>query len=156
MVLTKLKSFIFFSLSMLIIGCSGGGGGGPKGTVYGKISTKDGPMPGGKITFISTGDKGQVPAQIKEDGTYSVEVPAGECKITIDPLPQSGMNTADMMQKQMAKMSAEEKEKASKAYGKSSMPGHYVPVNKIYQSVKTTPESITVKSGKNEKNITLN
>lgn len=56
------------------------------GKVSGKITQADGsPLPGGVISFIPDDSKrNPATANIKEDGTYSCDVPVGNCKVTID------------------------------------------------------------------------
>lgn len=56
------------------------------GKVSGKITQADGsPLPGGVISFVPDDPKrNPTTANIKEDGTYSCDVPVGNCKVTID------------------------------------------------------------------------
>jgi hypothetical protein len=56
------------------------------GKVSGKVTLDDGtPLPGGVISFVPD-DPGSNPAaaNIREDGTYEVDVPVGTCKVSID------------------------------------------------------------------------
>ncbi len=56
------------------------------GKVSGKVTLPDGtPLPGGRISFVPEDPK-KNPASgiIAEDGTYSVDVPVGNCKVSID------------------------------------------------------------------------
>jgi len=56
------------------------------GKVSGKVTQADGsPLPGGVISFIPEDSKrNPATANIKDDGTYSCDVPVGNCKVTID------------------------------------------------------------------------
>ena len=42
------------------------------------------PLPGGTITFVPEGGGSVASVWINPDGTYEIEAPLGECKITID------------------------------------------------------------------------
>lgn len=56
------------------------------GKVSGKVTQEDGsPLPGGVISFLPE-DSGANPAtaNLNEDGTYEVDVPVGNCKVSID------------------------------------------------------------------------
>jgi hypothetical protein len=77
----------------LFVGATGCGS---KGTVTGKISYRDKPVPGGTIFFLTEG-KGTFESKIQPDGKYTVEnVPAGTVKIyleteSIRPAPRPKM-----------------------------------------------------------------
>ena len=69
------------SLPCLAAGC-----GASKGKVTGKVTMSNGePLPGGTITFVPVSGKGNIASVfINPDGTYELDAPAGECKISID------------------------------------------------------------------------
>ena len=69
------------SLPCLATGC-----GESRGKVAGKVTMSNGePLPGGTITFVPVSGKGNIAsASISPDGKYEIEVPSGECRISID------------------------------------------------------------------------
>ncbi len=77
--------WVLFSLCVSLP-CFATGCGGSKGKVTGKVTMSNGePLPGGTITFVPVGGNGNVAsAWINPDGTYELEAPTGECKVSID------------------------------------------------------------------------
>ncbi len=75
-----LLALVCVPLLLLTPGCAS------KGKIRGKVTMSNGePLPGGTITFAPVSGKGNVAtAWINPDGTYEVEAPTGECKVTID------------------------------------------------------------------------
>ena len=69
------------SLPCLATGC-----GESRGKVAGKVTMSNGePLPGGTITFVPVSGKGNIAStSISPDGKYELEVPSGECKISVD------------------------------------------------------------------------
>jgi hypothetical protein len=67
-------------LAFLVAGC----GGPATGTVSGKVSYKDTPLKGGRVTFVCAGNK-SASGEIDEEGKYTIEkVPVGEAKIVVE------------------------------------------------------------------------
>jgi hypothetical protein len=64
-------------LLLLVAGCSS------RGTVSGKVSYKDKPLPGGTVLFIHE-KKGSFTSKIGDDGSYLIaNVPEGQVKIVV-------------------------------------------------------------------------
>src|SRR5262249_30124242 len=64
---------------LALAGCGGG-----TGTLTGKVTLNDHPVGGGTVTFFSPG-KGNVVADIHEDGSYTAEnLPAGDVKVAVE------------------------------------------------------------------------
>src|SRR5262249_26957060 len=79
----RLVCVVLFLPALALAGC------GPRvGTVSGKVTYKDGPLPSGPLTFIGgKGDKPQWSA-LAADGSYQVNnVPVGNVKVTVETTP---------------------------------------------------------------------
>ena len=77
--------WVLLSLCLALPGFATGCGG-SKGKVTGKVTMSNGePLPGGTIIFAPVGGTGSVVSVwINPDGTYELDAPSGECKISID------------------------------------------------------------------------
>ena len=77
--------WVLFSLCVSLP-CLATGCGASKGKVAGKVMMSNGePLPGGTITFVPVGGTGNIASTwINPDGTYELDAPTGECKISID------------------------------------------------------------------------
>lgn len=80
----RIRLLVVLACAFLLVltpGC-----GASKGKVRGKVTMSNGePLPGGTITFAPVSGKGNLAtAWINPDGTYELEAPTGECKISID------------------------------------------------------------------------
>jgi hypothetical protein len=70
-------------LLALLLGCCGCGPG--KGTLTGQVLFNNTPLPGGWVTFRPADPRANsVSAELDEKGHYSVVLPAGEVKVSID------------------------------------------------------------------------
>lgn len=89
----SLRSLLFLALASVSAAGCGGVGGGPTGTVSGKVMTSDGkPLAKGLITFLSeVGNKDVFNAAIVNGKYLTSEMPAGSAKVVITPdLGKSG------------------------------------------------------------------
>src|SRR5262249_5040643 len=68
----------FFTLALLVVGCSS------EGTLSGKVTYKGEPVQGGSVYFHPEGKDGNFPSVIQTDGSYSVsKLPRGTAKISV-------------------------------------------------------------------------
>jgi hypothetical protein len=66
------------AVGVAVAGCGGGG----KATVSGKVTYKNAPLKGGRVTFAVAGKSAQ--AEIGEDGSYTAtDVPTGKAKVAV-------------------------------------------------------------------------
>lgn len=129
---------------VVLIGC-----GSNSGSVTGKVTYKDKPLPGGTVTFV-TADKKVSTAVIGSDGTYTInKVTAGPVKIAVYPLapPQPMMEGTKMNPGAMGAPAPEAPPAATDSKS--------VKLPQQYQDPEKSGLTYTVKSGKQEHNIEL-
>ena len=140
------------------------GCGAAKVNVSGKVNYKGAPLKGGTVTFASTTGKGDVTAQIGEDGSYTMEkVPVGQVKILVateslkpkfnmgGPMSKGGLNApptyaAPQGQGNAANYNPQQREDQSK---------RYVAIPLEYGDPQKTKLTYDVKSGESTHNIDL-
>jgi len=156
---------------LLIVGC-----GKSKGTVKGRVLYKDKTdntyklLPGGYVAFIPVEGSGAATTSIDpHDGSYSIEnLPVGTMKVTVQSRPNPTGNTSSggkstgrpggspqktSKDKSKPPSSAGIPEEVRDKFDLSSDSGKYVPIDKKYQEVATTPLEITVEKGEQTHDI---
>jgi hypothetical protein len=142
----------------LLAGCA------PKvGQVTGKVTYKGQPVPAGWVQFRPADPaQNSVTVELKEDGTFTADLPAGEVTVTIDnreweprtgggiPAIPTGIPLSPEAKAQVA--AAARKEAESRPAARS---GKYVPLPERYFDAATSPVKFTVKGGSQTHDIEL-
>jgi hypothetical protein len=131
------------SLVVIFALCAPGCGGPFTGTVSGKVTYKGNPVPGGIITFIHP-DGRNPETRIQEDGTYTIDAPGGDVKVTVNTIPPKP-GVPPFVKLGGQKMSSEPYYPA----------GKYIPIPKKYGDASSTPLTFTVKRSNDPFNIEL-
>ena len=127
----------------LLSGC-----GSKTGTVSGKVTYKDKPVPGGTVTFLVDG-KHTATSPIGTDGSYSIEkVPVGPAKIGVAPPPPAARLPGGKMMDPSKFGSSAEKPAAGPTTKPFTLPPQYLNPNK-------SGLDYTVTGGKQEHDIPL-
>jgi hypothetical protein len=132
------------------------------GHVTGKVTYKGNPVPAGWVQFRPA-DPAQnaVPVELKEDGSFEVDLPAGEVTVTVDnreweprttgiPVVPAGLPLSPEARAQMA---AGAKKEAEPKPGRPS--GRYLPLPEKYFDAALSPLKFTVKGGDQVQNLEL-
>jgi hypothetical protein len=128
---------------LALAGCGPGAG-----SVSGKVTYKDKPLPGGTVTFFAP-DKKAYPAVIGTDGTYTLDrVPVGPAKITVAPPVALGPMRPGMKMDPSKVGGAPEGAAPAPAEKPVSLP-------EKYQDPEKSELTYTVTTGKQEHNIPL-
>jgi hypothetical protein len=145
----------------ILAGCS------PRtGHVTGKVTYNGNPVPAGWIQFRPADPaQNSVTVELKEDGSFEVDLPAGEVTVTIDnrewepraagaiPSIPAGIPLSPEARAQVAaSAAAAKKENEGKAGGRS---GKYVRLPEKYLDTASSPLKFTVKGGDQTENLTL-
>ena len=178
----SLLASLCVALPCLTTGCDGSVS---RGKVTGKVTMSTGELlPVGTITFVPVSGKGNIAStSISPDGTYELEVPSVECKISIDnrnvgkkpPAPVGSSGGGNVIPPGMAgppggmagkagppKDKGGDIEKRMKESGQAPVstgavqPGTYKPINSKYYDPETSGLTFGVKSGSQTFDITLN
>lgn len=149
------------TLLMASISCGPG-----KGTVSGQVLFDGKPLPGGRVTFRPTdGQHNSVSAELNEQGTFEVTLPAGEVKVCVDntelePAPSMGPSPLppglppDLQQK--LKGSGGGKAATKGQDGATGRPsGRYVKIPERYYQVETSGLQFKVVGGAQKHNLEL-
>ena len=163
----------FFSVTLVVCGCAGKSDS-DRVQLTGKVSYKGSPVTGGDINFHPIGKGTPTNLKIGADGTLKITgVDPGEYKVVIntDPIKGSsapapavlGKDTKDgQPQKGMPKDMVPPKDMATGPPGglnidqsKMGVQPVYVAIPAKYKAVNTTPLTITLSKGKQEKDFEL-
>ena len=127
------------------------GGGGGDVSLTGKVTLKGEPLPGGVLTMHAADDpKKTVPATLKRDGTYQfASALEGDVVFTLETESIKGQDVSQIFSKAKGKDSP-----GPQHDGMNLMP-KYVPVDKKYNSVKTSGLKATLTKGANTKDFEL-
>ncbi len=156
-------------LAAAIVGCAGGK---KAGTVTGKVTYKNEPVPGGFIKFHPSGGGNPVEGAINGEGYFNVpNVPLGEAKVTVDNSklqmmpPGGGMPSTgpagppkDMKMPKDVNVPGVDPDKIKamqEERGKSAKPVQYKPIPAKYANVSSTTLSIKVQKGENKQDFEL-
>jgi hypothetical protein len=151
--LVRLFSLVVFLSALALAGC------GPRtGSVSGKVTYKNAPLPSGTITFIGgKGDTSQW-STIAADGSYQVNnVPVGTAKVTIEttaPNSLPGLGAGGVKPPTVPGVPPPP-DSSSLGGGDAAKPGAYVQIPPKYKDPDQSGLSMEVKSGKQEKNWDL-
>ncbi len=163
----KFGSFLILALALSFTGCSPS-----PGQVSGKVTYKGKPVPGGWVTIRPSDPKqNTLSAQIDREGNYSMEIPAGEVKLAIDnrefePLPKAGAGIpsgialpADVVKKLGGQPQPQPTEPVDPSTTADAPvvreTDRYIKIPDKYYLVETSGLSYTVKSGKQQHDISL-
>jgi hypothetical protein len=149
------------ALLVLAAGCGPG-----QGEVSGRVTYKNGPVPGGWITFRpANGRFNAVTAEIDKDGSYpAVSLPCGEVHVLIDnrelaPQEEFGeVNLTVPLSSEARKNLGPKKAKAPRAEKKKravKRTDRYVPIPERYHQAETSRLTFTVKRGAQRKDFEL-
>src|SRR6516162_895701 len=75
---------LLLCLAVIAVGCTSGKKLQQYTEISGTVKFDGVPLPGGQIVFHGKEGEADKTAVIKEDGTYSISAPVGECKIAVD------------------------------------------------------------------------
>lgn len=143
--LRGLATALFCAALLPLLGCGGGGG---TGTVSGKVTYRDKPLPGGYITFVPEKGSSVARGDIEKDGSYRVEkVPVGPVKIAVQALEPPKYAAGNMSPAEVAKMGKKAFQRAAPA------PRMKLPEN--FTDPEESGLTYTVKKGMQEYNIPL-
>lgn len=127
--------------ALTLAGCSGG-----TVPVTGKVTLDGKVLSAGTVTFLNEQQKSVQTSIISKDGTYSVQIATGPCKITVTVPPTAG-DMPEGMKMDPSKMGA-----AGKA---ATVDAQVVDVPAKYKDMKTTPLAVTLESGQKTHNIEM-
>ncbi|MGH7170553.1 MAG: carboxypeptidase-like regulatory domain-containing protein [Gemmataceae bacterium] len=134
---------LFSTGLLLILGCSGG-----KGTVSGKVTYQDKPLPGGFITFIRDAG-GSYFAKIDKDGIYRVpNIPSGPTIICVRALEPPRHPEGMIPPSEIVK-------RGKDALKSPATSGSYVLIPAKYGDAEKSGLTLDVKGGSQEYNIPL-
>lgn len=140
-VATAVRRLTVLAALFLLAGCNK-----DSSEVTGKVKLGDKLLSIGTVTFQNTQTNAIKSAPIGADGTYTVSIAPGPCKVTVTtPPPAGGM--PDGMQMDPSKMGA-----SGKTAAKTAEP---IEVPSKYTSMTTTPLSFTVEAGKAKFDIAM-
>ncbi len=118
-------------------------------TVTGEVTYKGEKLGGGTITFSN--EKGEYPAPIRADGTYTAtDLPTGEMSVSFETESVKNSHKGQAyggnpeMMKSMSSMSKDQKSEAS-----------YVKIPDKYSNPKRSEKTCTLKAGRNIQNFDL-
>jgi hypothetical protein len=133
------------------------------GHVTGKVTYKGQPVPAGWVQFRPADPaRNSVTVELKEDGTFAADLPAGDVTVTIDnrewepraagaiPSIPAGIPLSAEARAQIA--AAPKREADPKAGGRG---GKYVPLPEKYFDGATSGLKFTVKGGNQTENLEL-
>ncbi len=140
------RPLMFQALGLAILTLSlAGCGGNPTTTVTGKVTLDGKMLAAGTVTFVNEQQKSVQSSIISKDGSYSVNIAAGACKITVAVPPTGDM--PEGMKMDPSKMGAA---------GKVATQGvEVLDVPAKYKNVKTTPLTLTVEAGQKTHDIEM-
>jgi hypothetical protein len=131
-------------LVILAVGCSHGASV-DTAEVTGKVTYKGQPLPGGRITFLTTGGFAHQ-GVIDENGNYTVNAPRGDVLIGIDNRMLQGRSRGPGKQPILRAPGSEEPVK---------MKGHYVALPSKYYSPQDSGLTYNVQQGTQTKDFNL-
>lgn len=152
--MTPLRVLVFAAAAFCLVGCSKSSPAPAK--VSGSVTYKGQPIKAGTMAF-HTSEGVAYPAVISDDGTYSAtDLPEGELVVTVDtahldPSKKSAAGTgkdADRRNKMMQGRMQDGPPDAAKAQPYTKLP-------EKYSNPKTSPLTVTLKSGRQVKDIEL-
>jgi hypothetical protein len=117
--------------------------------VSGKVLYKGKALPGGRITFVTVKGSFASSANIREDGTYKMDVPIGDVLIGVDNTmlgKQRGAPTQMPQSEGMMKHSSGELD---------PIKGHYVNLPTKYRDPETSGLTYKVENGEQTHDVTL-
>ncbi|MBM4068373.1 MAG: carboxypeptidase regulatory-like domain-containing protein [Planctomycetes bacterium] len=139
-----LQNLVMLATPMFVLWCSGCGGGSTS-TVTGKVKLDGKIVPAGTVTFMNEQHKSVQSSVIGSDGTYSISIAPGNCKITV-MVPKAG-EMGGGMKMDPAKMGA-----GGKVAAKGT---EAVDVPPKYRDMKTTPLTVNVEAGQKTHDIDM-
>jgi hypothetical protein len=152
--MTTLRVLLFSLAAFCLIGCSKPSPAPAK--ISGSLTYKGQPIKAGAMSF-HTPDGVAYPAQISEDGTYSAtDLPEGELVVTVstehlNPARKAG-GTASKDTDRRMKMMQSRTQEGPPAENKVEP---YVKLPEKYSNPKTSPLTVTLKSGRQVQDINL-
>jgi hypothetical protein len=144
-----------FAAALAVAGC-----GKPTGNVSGKVTYKGNPVKGGSVVFAQPNGQ-DLWADIQEDGSYSfTKVDAGPVKVAVKtsslkPPARGAFPGAAEGSNARGYSPPAGQENPNKPQGAGDRAKLYVPIPEKYEDPKTSGKEYTVKSGKQEFDITL-
>lgn len=132
------------------VGCGSDGLSGPTGTVTGKVTYNDAPVPAGcVVTFVNQESSLPATGVVAADGTYTLTM-KGEGQVTVGPYKISISTAADETD-----ITADEEAYAAQMMGGDAASSKPPPFPAIYFSPITSGLSYTVTEGENTHDIPL-
>ncbi|HKB00588.1 MAG TPA: carboxypeptidase-like regulatory domain-containing protein [Gemmataceae bacterium] len=140
-------------LLAVLAGCSPG-----TGNVSGKVTYKGQPLPGAIVTFQPADPgKNAMTVALDKESRYSVTLPAGEVRLTVDTrvnVPKASMPMVPPNLEKEAQAKDGEKD-APKGEDGGRRSGKFVPIPERYASVELSGLKFTVKAGDQTQDIDL-
>ncbi len=159
MILRRTYFFLFLTMALLLpLGCSGGTD--PtkgRSTIKGKVTYKNKPVTGGKITLFLGEKETPIPGTLSPEGDYKFSnIPEGKYKVCISTadVPDESKMKAIMARMNQGNKSADTQGDMNKVYGAKGS-GVRVIIPEKYQNLKATTIEVVVGKGETEKNIDL-
>ncbi len=140
-------------VTLALLGTSAGCGS-RKGTVYGKVTFRGSPVPGGIVAFVpdDSSKRGGTSTINPQDGSYSIEgLPQGEMKITVQAFQAPNMPA----HVKMGSSGAEEGTETPKDPRQGEGGAKPVTIPEKYQKAELTDLKLTVTGGSQEYDIKL-
>jgi hypothetical protein len=139
---------LLLCLIVLAVGCGGPRRSVEHVTVTGQVLFKGKPLPGGRVTFVTTQGAFASTGDIDEQGNYKVTAPAGEVKIGVDN---------QMLSPRSKGAPASAAKGAGRPNGaEATLPkGTYVAIPRKYTDPETSGLTYTVTKGQTSHNIDL-
>lgn len=148
--MNPIRTFSSLALVLIFMGGCGGDGLPPVYPVTGKVSFSGGSLSGYRVSFVPASGSGGGSAEIKDDGSYTLQAEdgrmgctAGKYKVTLQP----GFDPK-AMQEAMKKLPMMKGNTKGLAPPESKLP-------KTYSAAATSPKEVEVKSGPNTIDISI-
>jgi hypothetical protein len=123
------------------------------GNVSGTVTHNKQPVKGGTVTFVSSGGKMSPVAQINEDGTYTVRVPAGDVVICVDTDMYKPLDKGAAGEHHYSPPSGQKAPEGFGAGDSKDRAKRYVAIPPKYKSPESSPFKYTVASGSQTKDL---
>ena len=167
-ILNRITKLSLTGLLLFALGCGPG-----VGQVSGVVTVGGKPLPAGLVTFLPDDPAaGSVSAELDRQGTFRVELPVGNCRVSIDnrqfePLPKPGVGVpmgialspevmAKLKQAPAAKEPPPEVDPTQTADAPAVREsGLYIRLPDKYYQVETSGLTIEVKGGEQTQNLDL-
>lgn len=146
--------FLFLLFAVALLGC--GKSASAPAKVSGSLAYKGQPIKAGSMAFHAP-DGVAYAAQISSDGTYSAEgLPEGELVVTVstehlNPAKKPGAGASKDTERRMKMMQSREQPQGAAAPPEEP----YLKIPEKYSNAKTSPLTVTLKSGRQVHNIDL-